>query len=462
MLKLWLVSLVSIFLVTGAGSCKDNLRQTLEYAPAPVDNPLKGLVPYQGEKRAMFPHSLEFNTIAYSKLVKGYDQFDWQPLEQLLNDISSRGHQAVFRVYLEFPDEQSGIPPFLVKDGLKITRYPNIYSERKPPTLAETPNYEDRNLRRSLQTFVTALGKKYDGDPRIGFITAGLLGLWGEWHTDPRNELFASKAVQQEMLAAYTAAFKITPVQLRYPVGDKDPNNAANAQLKFGYHDDSFAWGTLDTGKPDKNWFYMPSLQAAGPAAVAKWQTAPIGGEIRPEAWGQVFDETPDKPEIQNFRKCVDATHASWMMDSGMFRQKQDSERIDRATTESRHMGYEFYVPAVTIAPVAAGKLPVNVELVNRGVAPFYYDWPIEFGAVSGGKLQKTFRGSGKLTGLLPNDPARKWADLLDLNGLAAGNYQLVMRVPNRLPAGHPLKFANQAQDADLPGWLTLGKFNRP
>jgi Domain of unknown function (DUF4832) len=491
MLRLWLKSLLMIVLVSGMVGCgdKDNesesdnnnpptspsptsksnstsqpndVRKTLEYAPAAVDNPLKGLVPYQGDKKLMFPHSLEFDYIPYSTMVKGYNQFDWQPLEKMLNDISSRGHQAVFRIYLEYPDEKTGIPQFLVKDGLKITKYPNANSSLKPPSQAETPNYEDKNLRRSLNAFILAFGKKYDGDPRIGFITAGLLGSWGEWHTDPRPELFASKLAQKEVLDAYTAAFKVTPVLLRYPVGANDDKNAANTQLKFGYHDDSFAWATLDTGKKDQSWFYMPSLKAAGTAAEAKWKTAPIGGEIRPEAWGEVFDTQPSKPEIQSFRKSVAATHASWVMDSGMFKQKQDNGRIDRASAEVRQMGYEFHVPAVQIDKVTAGKLPVNVELVNRGVAPFYYDWPVEFGAVAGGKLTKTFAGTGKITGLLPNDPVRKWSDVLDLNGLAAGDYQLVMRVPNRLPQGHPIKFANKSQDADLPGWLTLGSFKLP
>lgn len=485
MLRLWLMSVLTIFLAAGIVSCGDrdsesdnnnnsnppnpnssasqtsDVRTILEYAPAPVDNPLKGLVPYQGDVRNMFPHSLEFNYLSYSSLVKGYDKFDWQPLETMLNDISSRGHQAVFRIYLEYPDEKTGIPPFLVKDGLKITKYPNAYSSLKPPSQAETPNYEDKNLRRSLNAFILALGKKYDGDPRIGFITAGLLGSWGEWHTDPRTELFASKIVQKEVLDAYTAAFQVTPVLLRYPVGENNDNNAANSQLKFGYHDDSFAWATLDTGKKDQNWFYMSSLKSAGAAAESKWKTAPIGGEIRPEAWGEVFDEHPRKPEIQNFRKCVEATHASWVMDSGMFKQ-QDSGRIERAAAEVRKMGYEFHVPTVKIGKVTAGKLPVNVDLVNRGVAPFYYDWPIEFGAVAGGKLSKSFAGTGKLIGLLPAAPTRTWQDLLDVQGLTAGKYQLVMRVPNRLPKGHPVKFANKSQDADLAGWLTLGEFNTP
>jgi hypothetical protein len=477
MLRLWLMSLLTIFLVVGTVSCGDKdrdrsvnngnrnslrNRKTLEYAPAAVDNPLKGLVPYQGDKRSLFPHSLEFNYLPFAAVVKGYDRFDWQPLEKMLNDIASRGNQAVFRVYLEYPDEKSGIPQFLVKDGLKINKYPNANSSLKPPSQAETPNYEDKNLRRSLNAFIRALGQKYDGDPRIGFITAGLLGSWGEWHTDPRTELFASKEVQTEVLDAYAAAFTVTPVLLRYPVGEQDAKNAPNSQRKFGYHDDSFAWATLDTGKKDKSWFYMPSIKAAGTAAEEKWRTAPIGGEIRPEAWGEVFDENPRKQEIQNFRKCVETTHASWVMDSGMFKQKQESDRIDRAKAEVLRMGYEFHVPAVNIDKITAGKLPVTVELVNRGVAPFYYNWPVEFGVVSNQKLTKTFAGKGKLTGLLPGANTRKWHDVLDLQGLRAGKYQLVMRVPNSLPTGQPIRFANKSQDADLPGWLTLGEFNLP
>lgn len=125
-------------------------------------------------------------------------------------------------------------------------------------------------------------------------------------------------------------------------------------------------------------------------------------------------------------------------------------------------MGYEFHVSAVQIDKVSAGKLPVSVELFNRGVAPFYYDWPIEFGAVAGGRLQQKFTGTGKLTGLLPADPARKWNDILDLQGLAANDYQLVMRAPNPLPKGKPIRFANKSQDVDLSGWLTLGKFSLP
>ena len=162
------IACVLVILALGGPSIAAESTHLLEYAPAPFDNPLKGLVPYSGDVRASFPHSLEFNTLPYSELVKGYDDFDWQPLEALLDDIASRGHQAVLRIYLEYPGRTGVIPEFLIKDGLKIHAYLNTNTDPFPPAQVETPDYEDKNLRRSLQAFITAFGKKHDGDPRIG------------------------------------------------------------------------------------------------------------------------------------------------------------------------------------------------------------------------------------------------------------------------------------------------------
>lgn len=455
----WTVCLMLAFAMSIQTARADSPRQ-LRYAPAPVDNPLKGLVPYQADVRDFFPHSLEFNYLPYSSLVKGYDEFDWQPLEKMLDDIASRGHQAVFRIFLEYPGKTGAIPDFLVEDGLKIHRWQDTGT--RPPVSCETPDYEDRNLRRSLRHFLTALGRKYDGDPRIGFITAGLLGAWGEWHTWPREELFASRAVQLEVMDAYEAAFKVTPVLLRYPAGRNDGRKASNADRAFGYHDDSFAWATLHTGRRGDEWFYMTALKAAGPAAEAKWKTHPIGGEIRPEAWGRVFNDKPGLKQIQNFRECVETTHVTWLMDSGLFEKKQKADRIRRAEEQVRRMGYEFHVPEVVTGPVQDGRLTVTVHVENRGVAPFYYDWKPEYGLLADGKAVKTWPGNGSLWKLQPGDRPRMWQDTLEVSEVRAGPYTLAVRVPNPLKSGRPVRFANEDQAAAAAGWLSLGIVSIP
>ncbi len=435
----------------------------LEYAPASAGNPLKGLVPYAGQGGDKFPHSLEFDYLPLNAVVVGDGKYDWAAFEKLLDAIAGRGHQAVVRFYLEYPAKPTGIPKYLLDAGLTVHTYVNTNNQPLPPAEVTTPDYADARLRTCLANFVAALGKKHDGDPRLGFLTAGLLGTWGEWHTYPRGELFAPKPAQAELLDAFEAAFRKTPVLLRYPAGPNDPGYADTTGRRLGYHDDSFAWSTLDTGRPADAWHFVPKLKAAGADVWGRWKTQPVGGEIRPEAWGQVFDPVPANKQVQDFATCVAATHVTWLMDTGMFGDdKQPPGRRERAEAAVRRMGYALHVPRVSVGPVVAGKLPVRVELENRGVAPFYADWRPEYGLLRGYELVRTWPATGKLTGLLPGDPARAWADSLDVTGLPVGDYKLLLRVPNPLPKGPPVRFANRTQDADRAGWLTLAAVTLP
>jgi hypothetical protein len=149
-------------------------------------------------------------------------------------------------------------------------------------------------------------------------------------------------------------------------------------------------------------------------------------------------------------------------MDSGMFESAQTAARTKRAETEVRHMGYEFHLSAASIGPPKDGSLPVTVDVENRGVAPFYYDWPIEYALIRNRQVAKTFRGASKITGLLPNKLPSRWDEHLDLKGIEPADYLLAIRIPNPMPKGHPLRFANKSQDADQPGWTTLGAIKLP
>ena len=159
----------------------------LQLAPTPADNPLKGLVPYADAEVKRFPHSLEFDYVKLAELVTGIDTYDWKPLEDRLNKISSRGCQAVIRVWIEYPNQKSGVPQFLIDQGVKLTTWTN--NKESPPTKNITPDYENERLVSAVERFLAEFGKRYDGDPRLGFLTAGLLGEWGEWHDWPREDL---------------------------------------------------------------------------------------------------------------------------------------------------------------------------------------------------------------------------------------------------------------------------------
>ena len=430
-------------------------RVKLNYAPAPLDNPLKGMVPYASAGDDAFPHSMEYDSLPLSAIQTGPHLFDWQSIDTLLGDIASRGHQAIVRLYLDYPGKPSGIPQFLIRDGLRVSHYKMDGTTGD----VESPDYSDVTLRRSLQDFIAAFGSRYDGDPRLGFIEAGLLGAWGEWHTWPRPELFAPKAVQSEVMLAYAAAFRKTIVLLRHSAGPDDPTYVVNNQSPFGYHDDSFAWTTL--ADPKEPWHFMNLLQGAG--ALDHWQHVPIGGEIRPEAWGAVFDTKPSDPRIEPIARCIAETHASWLLDSGIFGKHQTGERTANARRAIQQMGYELFISTVTTTIDDQHRLHADLAISNRGVAPFYYNWPIQCALLDDHhSLAVRSTADASLRDVLPNVTTGQWKVVLDLKMLKTGRYKLLINIPNPLPKGKPIAFANESQNADLPGWCTLAEITVP
>jgi hypothetical protein len=317
-----------------------------------------------------------------------------------------------------------------------------------------TPDYEDPRLRAALTNFIHALGARYDGDPRLGFVGLGLLGTWGEWHNYPHDEWFASKAVQMEVMDAYEAAFKKTKLVARYPAGKDDPRYADNGTRGFGYHDDSFAWATVHTGKRGDEWFFETRLRSAG--ALEKWRTQAIGGEVRPEVWSCLFNEPSCAPQGQEFDGCLAAIHASWLCNEGVFRGKTQGTARDRAIHAVERMGYELHV-ATAAAVHSRESVEISVTLTNSGIAPFYYDWPIELALLdSGGALAAKWKTDWRLTSIMPGEPAMLWRSSGKTSALEKGEYQVLMRVPNVLSNGAPLRFANETQDRHLSGWLSL------
>jgi len=459
-----------------------------DYAPqsAPADNPLKGFMPFTDAYSSKdapiannFPHSLEWFYVPLKNLMNGPDSFTFETgLEPTLNDIASRGHQAVFRVYLDYPHRFSGIPPFLLAGGLKVRPYSffgNLPGEGK------SPDYDDPKLISALETFIAEFGRRYDGDPRIGFITVGLIGFWGEWHTWPMDgytdslkngvpgeDWMPSQAKQIRVLKDFDQAFNKTKILVRYPMGQLSGIPAAaerrepyaSVSMNIGYHDDSFAYETLF----GYDWYFMGKLEWRG--ALNKWKTEPIGGELRPEIQLGIWLDPPN-PSAEDFSTAVDTTHVSWLIAHALFTSKAvGGDMYQRAVAGAKRMGYELFVSAIKLPDhvSASGPFQIGLRMQNTGVAPFYYDWPVQLGVLDASKrLVVTWDTPWQLSQVLPPvDRDQLYTEMSYANpspGLKAGTYTLLLRVINPLSNGKALKFANQKQDQDLAGWLTLGAF---
>ncbi|MRG58947.1 DUF4832 domain-containing protein [Agromyces sp. CFH 90414] len=440
----------------GRGPAHDEWR-ALAPAGEPESNPLKGFIPFAGDYPD-FPHSMEWSYFPLNAVMTGPSTFDWTTVEATLDEVAARGHQTTMRFYLDYPQRESGIPQFLLDGGLET--YP--YTEFGNST-SVIPDYDDPNLIAALDAFVAEFGARYDGDPRLGFVQAGLIGFWGEWHTWPYNgeaglpDRMPTAEHQADVLADFIDAFEETDIEVRYP-------SAANANLDVGYHDDSFA---LTTKPSPYGWYFMDQMIAAG--ATEKWKTNSIGGELRPELQSCIFSEA-GCPVIQeggdnDFAGSVEVTHASWLINHYAFATGYTGADRQRAIDGARSLGYSLrVVEAAVEAPPRRGdrddrddRLDVAIAVENVGIAPFAYDWPITIAlADSRGRVVEQWTSPWTLDQVASGEQVRFEGDF-GTSGVRPGRYTVLVQGTNPLATGQPVRFANADQDASVDGWLSIG-----
>lgn len=405
-------------------------------------NPLKGLVPRTDLRSGNNPYySMERFYVGLSEVMTGDNAFNWAALETKLNDIASRGNQAIFRVYIDYPSRPSALPTYLTQ-GTNAVALRDYTANDNANNVSKCPDWNNSRLVTACAQFITALGRQYDGDPRIAYFTAGIYGFWGEWHTFPYHGINSNPdwrmtpTNKQQLLSAYIANFTKTQVLLRYP--EEGVSDWATLKTKFGYHDDSFAFETLtDT------WHFWPRVRAEVSPDI--WKTKSIGGEVRPEVEndnGFLFDNYPNtsSPAGNNFDECVSTTHASWQWCYSPFNRTLTPSQLANTLKAHRRLGYEFYVSTIDMPALVGTSDPLNirVRITNGGVAPFPYNWRIDLIAIkaSDSSYVKTLANPDwNLPSLLPatepnaDDPERTALNIT--HGLPRGVYKILLRFAN-------------------------------
>ena len=316
-------------------------------------NPLKGFYTdyswhYHGPND--FPASLEFAYLPLSALMDGPSSFTFDTgLEPRLQAAAARFQQLIIRVFIDYPHKPSGLPGFL-----KGKVHMNNYTEHGG---GQSPDYNDPDLRKAILSFIEALGRRYDGDRRLGIVQLGLLGYWGEWHTSPHTNWFPDTQFQDEVLKAYDTAFQTTLLQVRYPTKE-------SMKYRVGFHDDSFAQDTIGS----RGWFFHNRFLKLG--AGDRWKNVSIGGELRPELQNEIFEDSYTTGDFrQNFAQCANTTHLSNLLYGGAFNNRAHDSAKERQNAEDAalSMGYAYHVPRTVL-----NGSTLHVDIQNIGVAPFY------------------------------------------------------------------------------------------
>lgn len=408
----------------------------------PISNPLKGFMPYTGEY-STFEYTMEYTYIPINAIVdEDPKSFDFSTIEAFLQDCSERGNHGVFRLFLDYPDEESALPTYIQNSEVNIVEYTQFGG-------GLSPDYNHPIMIELYYNLISQVAENFDGDSRIGFIQIGILGHWGEWHTYPREELFANSTTQNTILQLFDIWFNETKILARYP-SDLTKN------YDVGFHDDSFAYETLGSNE----WFFFNQLQTNN--LLERWKFHPIGGEVRPEIQTSVFRKLNLKGE--NISECIEKVHASWMLITSLFDLegyeygKLNQEQIKKATQISQEFGYIFTVCYSKIESFKLDKNQLNVSIVinNFGVAPFYYKWPIEIGILSNTEqiLWSEITDSN-ISSILPKEPKEfkfRFESSEFSNPQAS---KIAIRIPNLLENGPPINFANENL---IDGWVIISE----
>ncbi|MBV1855958.1 DUF4832 domain-containing protein [Catellatospora tritici] len=461
----------------------------LTAAPGPVDNPLKGWAKFYspgGNQNTGYPHALTWGYFGLSEIMTNASNcagYNWSIIDSMLAETATYGNQAALRVYLTYPGGTGSHPA----NAIPACFNGNVTYRSDTYWNVTHPDYDSPFLINALKNFIAAFGARYDGDPRIGFIHLGLVGLWGEWHTwpydtdtaDGRPNYMPTDANGAQLVAAYDSAFNTTKVEIRYPDA---AGGAANGR-DIGYHDDSFCFRE---GSPLQGVTLPASMGGASYAQLQrklnvgtenKWITSSMGGELRPEIQSTAFQYWPNgSGAVDNLKACIELDHATWMINEQSGGYAAGDANVAAAV---RLMGYNLTVDNAYFKNTASGTTNVGVQVSNTGVAPFYYRWTMTLGLKDGsGNVVRTWDTPWDLRTVQPRtirnfpdwntgaDPsyrdygyAQYFQTSVDLSGLAQGGYQWVLRVKNPLESvnanAKKLRFANATQQAD--GWLHLG-----
>ena len=399
--------------------------------PGPLDNPLKGWCPYVDAGPIHQPYSMVFLYVPWKDLEPEEGKYafaEWE--KRAWNDPLAKGKRIVFRVYIDYPSLASGLPTWMKAKGIKLTAY-------KDHGGGDSPDYDDPKMISALEKLIAALGKRYGDHPRIAFIQLGLLGFWGEWHTWPKEKLFASAATQKRVIDAFHSDFPNKLLQARYP-GD-----AGNRDW-LGYHDDMFPEDT-DNGE---DWGFLPVMRRAG--RTGNWKVACIGGEMVPnraKKWlGKDFVTTV---------KMAEAGHFSWVGPYCPALEKANGADFAKRSEELvRKLGYQFRLTEIRHPQkISAGaEWSIRLRGVNEGVAPFYYPWKVELALLNAvGQPAVILPLAVDIRKWLPGDFSHDEKVALKV---AKGKYRLALGIRDPWTDRPAIRFANDLDSAE--GWTVL------
>jgi hypothetical protein len=354
------------------------------YMPITVESEITGVQPMTGivfwttspnnETDAI---SLEYSYMLFNEIVTDSGDYNWDKVEQKLDAVAGRMHQAIFRFRYTYPGQQTSVPEY-------IKNLPDYEETMGKSEGRDTwfPDWTHPELERFTLEFYSKFAERYDQDPRLAFIEVGF-GLWAEYHIYDGpfilGKTFPSKAFQETFFYHLQSVFLHTPWCISIDAADDTyspfEEKPELKEIRFGLFDDSFMHEKHSTYPEEYN---MSGWKFFG---EERFKTSPAGGEF---SYYTDYDQQhvldPGGPYGRSFEDFAAQYHITFMIGND----QPEYQTMDRIREAGMATGYEFGIVSFQASPDSS-----IVTVKNYGIAPFYHDAFVTVNGVRAGESLK-------------------------------------------------------------------------
>lgn len=366
--------------------------------------------------------SMVYAEVSWRELEKEPGIYDFEAFEQRvqMEKWAALGKKIVLRFVMDCPETGGmDIPDWLYG---QIDGDGEWYDVRAGSGFS--PNYTNRTLIDRHYLMLEALGKRYNGDPRIAWVETGSLGHDGSWRVD-RAEGVAPLPLSDivtEYVWHYTRAFPDKRLLMSRPFSEAH-------LLGLGLYNDNL-------GSEDKSWEWLDFVRFGGYDDQLDAMLRPL-----PDFWKQGmaaahWERGIDQSqwlhnEGERVLRQIQEGHISVIagLDPALFSDESLRGSLDQA---AKRMGYRLWVVGAKWPRSLRAGYRLRVETLwrNDGVAPMYENWPVELSLVRNGEVVLRQNTDAKTHELLPGESER----LLSLDipaDLEPGEYTLCLAIPD-------------------------------
>ncbi len=426
-----------------------------------LSNPMRGQYLWLGVPAypSGWPDVDSYQRWNWAQLEPSHANYQWSLIDGEIAAAKARGGRFGMRIMAlcqgcadhTYMNAQTSIP-----DDLADVVNPLIGAAPGDTVQYLIPDWNSAAYFSRLTELLTAIANRYHDDPHFAWMDVSSYGNWGEMHlypfTQPGGPYSSSTqtpitdANAQRLVNLNTSLFSNKLLVVNAEQQAALATAVASVSPPVGIRVDCLGSDGLAGGD---------TAIGAVAGAANRWQTAPFITE-----WCQTNLGSSGADLFVQGEAQVRQYHVS-MLSSGNFAANPTTSAETAAFRQANvEAGYRLRTASVTVTfdPSHRASLGVDASWVDDNVAPTYLAWKV----VVGVRGPSTVEGSLQvdLRKVLPGTPSKDTEQVTFSSPLAAGSYDVYLRVEDAQAVAVPMQLAMPGRDT--AGNYVLGKLVVP